>query len=268
MSKLGALQQAFQAYVLHADDAMRQEVASTLRASAEIRLDIYASAYRLRLIEALQTEYTALHAALGDEAFEQLCMAYLDAHPSSYRNLRWFGGDLSVFLRTTPPYADTPILAELAAFEWAMGLAFDAADAPSLSLPEIAAVPGAAWPAMSFQAHPAVHRLDLHSNAPLLWKAVDAEDDPPPATHATHPVAWVVWRQDLRIFFRSMAVDEAWAFDALRRGATFADICAGLCEWISELQVAQHAAGLLKGWVESGMLWRVYSEAGHDASRH
>jgi len=260
MNHLAALQRAFQTYVLHAGDAIQQEVVSTPQAPAVVRLGIYSTAYRLRLLEALQTDYTALHAALGDEAFEQLCFAFIDVSPSTYPNLRWFGGNLDAYLKVTPPYADTPVLAELASFEWAMGLAFDASDDTCLTIQDIAAIPGEDWPAMSFRAHPSVQRLDLFSNAPLIWKAVDADTDPPQPSHAGQPGAWIVWRQDLRIFFRSLEVDEAWALDSLLHGATFSEICEGLCEWVDELHVAQHAAGLLKGWVESGMIHSVNFE--------
>jgi len=57
----------------------------------------------LRLLEALQTDYPALHAALGDEDFEQLCFAFIAAFPSTYPNLRWFGANMDAYLKATPP---------------------------------------------------------------------------------------------------------------------------------------------------------------------
>lgn len=254
MMQLTELQRAFQRRVLRGDKDIEQEVARTGGIPAATRLGIYSMAYRLRLLEALQKEYTALHAALGDEDFEQLCLGFIEAFPSKHPNLRWFGAELCDYLRATPPYVATPVLAELARFEWALGLAFDAADDSCLAVHELAAIPGDAWPSMSFQAHASVRRLDLYSNAPLIWKAVDGATDPPPPTFAAMPSGWVVWRQDLQTFFRSLEADEAWALDAMMRGAAFGEICEGLCEWMDELHVAQHAAGLLRGWLESGMI--------------
>ena len=42
--------------------------------------------------------------------------------------------------------------------------------------------------------------------------------------------------------------------DALREGRSFAEICEGLTEWIDARNVALHAAGLLKQWLEDGMI--------------
>lgn len=254
MNHLATLQRAFQTFILNADNAIQQEVSDTPQAPASERLGIYSTAYRLRLLEALQTDYTALHAALGDEGFEQLCFAFIDAFPSTYPNLRWFGANLDAYLETTPPYADIPVLAELARFEWAKGLAFDAPDDTFLSIQEIASIPVENWPDMAFQTHASVQRLDLFSNAPLIWKAVAAEQEPPQPAYSDGPLAWIIWRHDLKVFFRSLTVDEAWAIDNLQHGACFAEICTGLCEWVDEIHAAQHAAGLLKGWVESGMI--------------
>ena len=58
--------------------------------------------------------------------------------------------------------------------------------------------------------------------------------------------SWVIWRQELKTYFRSLPVDEAWAIDTAVAGGTFTEICEGLTEWIDAQNVAVHAAGLLK----------------------
>ncbi|GBL45847.1 conserved domain protein [Sulfuriferula multivorans] len=258
MSQLAALQRAFQTHILHANDAIQQAITGTPLAPATERLGIYSTAYRLRLLEALQTDYTALHAALGDEDFEQLCFAFIAAFPSTYPNLRWFGANMDAYLKATPPYLDIPVLAELASFEWAKGLTFDAADEDRLTIQDMAAIPGADWGRMTFQTHPSVQRLDFFSNAPLIWKAVAAAADPPQPSYTEEPLSWIIWRQNLSVYFRSLDKDEAWAIDSLLHGVNFAEICTGLCEWVDELHASQHAAGLLKGWLESGMIRSVH----------
>jgi hypothetical protein len=52
-------------------------------------------------------------------------------------------------------------------------------------------------------------------------------------------------------------VDEAFALDAMMRGETFAAICEHLCEWIDPRNVPTHAAGLLRRWIEDGMIQKV-----------
>ncbi len=257
MKVLSDLQKEFQNYVFKPGRSMEHEVVGTRRASAKTRLKIYSSAYRLRLLEALDTDYPALRALAGDEQFEKLAYAYIESHPSPYYNMRWYGGELAEFLKTTPPYNKFPALSEMAAFEWIMALAFDAPNDPVVTVENMTKFPANAWPALVFTPHASLQRLNLEWNVPAFWKAVDKKERPEPPIKNEFPSGWVLWRRELNIYFRSMSVEEAWAIDAMKSGNTFAEICSGLCEWIDELQVAQHAAGMLKGWIAEGMIKQV-----------
>lgn len=257
MKALRDLQKEFQNYVFRRTKQMEREVVSTHRASAKTRLGIYSSAYRLRLLEALDTDYPGLHALAGDAQFKKLGGAYIGSHPSPYFNLRWYGGELAEFLKTTPPYSRHPVLSEMAAFEWAQALAFDAPDEPVVQVDDMAKIPAHAWPNLVFKPHASLQRLNLEWNVPAFWKAVDRKEDLPQPKKNEYAVGWVLWRRQLQIFYRSLNVDEAWAIDALRDGHNFAEICGGLCEWLGELQVAPHAAGLLKTWISEGMIKEV-----------
>ena len=253
MTALRQLQLRFQQYVLHGAREIEPHIASPPARTSE-RLAVYADAYRLRLLEALTTDFIALHAHLGEEEFGTLGYAYIDAHPSGHPSLRHFGRQLSAFLATAAPYRERPWLAELAAFDWALTEAFDAADRPVLSPAALAAVAPTQWPAMRFTPHPSLQRLDLHWNAAAIWQAADSATVAPAPERSDPPVAWAIWRHELQTYFRSLPVDEAWALDALRSGETFGAICEGLCEWIDAAHVAPHAAGLLKQWLTDGLL--------------
>jgi len=257
MKGLLNLQKEFQNYVFKRGERMEREVVGTRRASARTRLGIYSSAYRLRLLEALDTDYPALRSLAGDEQFEKLGYAYIASHPSPYYNMRWYGGELAEFLKITPPYNKHPELSEMAAFEWLMALAFDAPNDPVVTVEDMTKIPADVWPALVFTPHASLQRLNLEWNVPVFWKAVDKKEQPEPPLKNVFPVGWVLWRRELNIYFRSMSVEEAWALDAMRSGKTFAKICSGLCEWIDELQVAQHAAGMLKSWIAEGMITKV-----------
>ncbi len=255
MNTLRRLQEDFQAYVLQPNNRMNAHIVSTQRLSAKARLAVYADAYRLRLVEVLESHYPGVRALVGDEAFNRLGYAYIDVYPSHHPSVRWFGQHLATFLRDTAPYREDPVLSEMAAFEWTLTLAFDAADGDVVGLTEVAALAAEAWPGMRLQFQPSVHRLDLRRNVPAVWKSIDAGETPDPTEISEWPIAWLLWRQDLKTYFRSLDVDEAWAIDTVMRAdCTFADLCAGLCEWIDAQNVAQHAAGLLKRWIVDGLI--------------
>src|SRR4030067_3631289 len=120
---------------------MHLHVHDNAQVSAEERLPIYANAYRLRLLEALGTDYPGLHTVLGDDEFDAMGRAYIAAHPSPYFSLRWFGDRMSEFLRTTAPYDKYPVLTEMAAFEWAQSHAFESADTAGARINDLAALP-------------------------------------------------------------------------------------------------------------------------------
>lgn len=257
MVTLRQLQNDFQAYLLARDDRLHGQIVGDVRVSAEERLGIYADAYRLRLLEALSTDYPGLHTVAGDDEFDALGRAYIDACPSHHFSLRWFGDRLSEFLRTTEPYSRYPVFAEMAAFEWAMSDAFDSPDSATTRIADMAAIPATDWPGLTFTPHASLRRLDLRWNVPAIRKAHDSEQEPPALAENEFPVAWIVWRQELATYYRSLEVDEAWALDALRRGENFAALCEGLTEWIDAQHVAVHVAGLLKRWISDGLITRI-----------
>jgi hypothetical protein len=250
---LRELQERLQSYILQGDTHIENQIVTTGRLTARLRLDIYAAAYRLRLLEALEADFPALYALIAKEEFSKLGEGYIQAYPSHSFSLRHFGGHLRAFLASTPPYCHKPWLAEMAAFEWALGEAFDAADSPTtLTIADISAVPPVCWAEMRLCLQPSVQRLDLHWNVPLLWKTIDRQGTPGTPVESKIPIPWVLWRQELKNYFRSIKEDEAWAVDAAKVGKTFGAICEGLCRWHQDTEVARQAASLLRKWVTEG----------------
>jgi len=252
--QLAVIEARFQGSVLTGDPAIDSQIEGDSAEFRDTRLGIYRNAYRLRLNEVLGTDYEVLHAYLGDELFDTLARDYIAAHPSTFRNVRWFGGKLAEFLRSTPRYAEHPELAELARFEWSLGQAFDSPDDDAVGFAQVAAVPAEAWAELRFKPHPALRLLALRTNAVAIWKGIDNEGSACKPETLSEPVTWAVWRKQHSPFFRSLDPDEAWALKAVIAQASFGEICAGLCEWVAEAQAAARAAGMLRDWVEAGWI--------------
>ena len=257
LSPLKSLQQQMLAWLQDANPQIRQSLTGTEKVSAEIRLDIYANAYRFRLIEALQDTFPALHTLLGDEDFFNLGIQYLTARPSKHFSLRYFGHQMSAFLKTAQDYKDQPILSEMAEFEWLLRDAFDAADSSNLNIQALQQINPQSWLELRFVFHPTVNRVDLSFNTPQLWQAIDQEEPPIDIVKNDYPVAWCIWRKDLRTLYRSMDVDEAWAMDAMLSGQNFSEICSGVCEWIDEQHAALRVAGFIQNWVNEGLIQEI-----------
>lgn len=254
MSELAQVQQQFQQFILSGNTDIMPSVLSTATVSAERRLAIYRDAYQLRLIECLTTSFPALHSYLGTEEFHKMCRRFIDAHPSYYRSIRWYGDLLSIFLKSYYDKAYS-FLAELVDFEWKMTLVFDAQDSRVVTLDEMAAVPPEAWVTLSFVAHPSVQRANYLWNAVPLWKALTEDQELPNLSEETTSTAWVAWRStDYIILYYSLSKEEAWMLDGMLNGLSFAALCEGLCEWVEVDKVAMIAASYLKSWISKGIL--------------
>ena len=233
---------------------MERAVLATPRASAARRLGIYADAYRLRLVEALGIDYPALRGLLGERRFDGLMREFVAVLPSHERNLRWYGGDLADYLGRSPRWRRRPLLAELARFEWALGLAFDARDAPTATEDEVGRLPPADWPALRLRLHPSLRLLSLRCNVPQVWRAASAGRKPPAAARRLQPIDWLVWRKGHEPFYRMLPADEAWALAAVAKGRDFGALCEGLRRFAKDEHAARRAAQLLKEWLGEGLV--------------
>ena len=254
MSALARVQREFQDYLLRGDRAVEAQVAGTERVPVATRLGIYGGAYRSRLAEALESNYPALATLLGAADFDRLANDYISAHDSGYFSVRYYGDALAQFLATREDYAAAPVLAELAQWEWAMTSVFDAADAPPLTHEALERIPPQRWAQLRFGWHPSVQRLSLSWNVPQLWQALTAEGERPAASLNASPVPWLLWRQELTTWFRSLAAAEASVLDAARSGWPFGELCELLCDEVGDEQAPMQAATLLRGWIASGLI--------------
>jgi hypothetical protein len=254
MSQLAKLQANFQAYLYEGEKnaAFKKEIIDDQIIGATKRLGIYYDAYRLRIIEALISTYPKLHVLLGDDLFDNVARAYIDQYPSTYRNMRWVGDQMVVHLADMLP--QHPIAAELASFEWALGLAFDAHDASMLRMQDIADIPPEAWGNLTFELHPSVQLLDLHLNVIPIWQAFDKEEMPPVVEKIDHPC--LVWRSNLNSHYRSLETIEYLAIKQIKAGASFGDLCENLYATLEDA-ATQQAAHYLAGWLEAGLISKV-----------
>jgi hypothetical protein len=254
VTPLRRLQRDLQAHLLRNEGAIFAAIVDAPPLSVAERLGIYSNAYRVRLIEALDDTYPILHAVLGDEVFTALGAEFVAAHPSVHRSIRWYGRELAEFLANRPPYAEQPILAELALLEWTLAEVFDSADALPVQRETFAVINPAAWSELHFAFHPSLRRLFLRWNTSAVWQSMSREEPPPDPVASEQPVPWLLWRQNLQNYFRSLTVDEAAALDSALRGGSFGDMCEALGEWLPDEEIPLRAASLLGLWADSGII--------------
>jgi hypothetical protein len=255
--RLVELQRSFQQHLLMGDDAILESVVEAPPLPAAERVKIYRNAYRVRLLDALKDTYPVLFKILGDEVFESLGNAFIDTHPSVHRSIRWYGRELAEFSALRPPYAEQPILAEIARFEWTLSEVFDAADAVPVGREALQALDPDSWDQLGFVFHPSLRLLNLAWNTVAVWQAMSRDEDPPQPEITETQVPWLLWRRDLTNRFRSLDAAENASLEAALSGMRFGEICAVLRYWLPEEEIPLRAASLIGTWTDSGILIRL-----------
>src|SRR5262245_2905868 len=107
------------------------------------RLEIYNRQYWFRVLDCLWGDYPGLRAIVGERKFVKLIAAYLARCPSDSYTLRDLGNRLERFLREEPQWAAPreELAIDMARFEWAQVLAFDAPSKAPISPDDILDTP-------------------------------------------------------------------------------------------------------------------------------
>ena len=250
---LAELQDRFQKALLSGDDRILSSIPNSHRERHDVLLGVYRHAYTQRLIEFVENDHELLHAYLGNEAFREMAQAYVAAHPSRDRNARYFCNHLPLFLQIAEPYKSQPQLSELAALEKALNDAFDAADAPVLTLAVLGRFPPEDWSRLTFKPHPSTLRIDCHTNAPAIWLSLKEERKPPKPQNLAESIHVLVWRQDLPKL-RLLGAEEAMMWDEAASGTNFGTLCELVATFGGLGGAEARAAGYLQGWIDSGLL--------------
>jgi hypothetical protein len=237
------------------------------RLTAFDRLEIYNRMYWYRLIDCFYDDNPGLRAALGDARFNRLALAYLAKHPSRSFTLRNLGSQLAEFIRRSPRWTAprTALALDIARFEWAQTVAFDAAVRPVLTAADL----GRANPArLRLDLQPYVMLLALNHPVDLYVLAVKKRDslraETSNATTSARPVGgsrsvarprrartWIaVHRVDNRVYYKRLEAPAYKILVALREGQPLARAVAAGGRGVTAQQVQDwFALWTQLGWI-------------------
>lgn len=199
-------------------------------ALAERRL----AAYRRNVIgnwrSALASSYPVLAQLLGAPRFRQVADQYIAAHPSRSGDLNDFGGELAVWLAASALSREQPYLPDMARLEWALLVAYGAADAAVFDLAALAEVPAAVQP--NLRLHVWAGAALIESRWPLvdIWQAHQLAGEERDSALAaidvlspSAPCRTLVVRNEGRVLPLALTGSEAAFLSALRSGQTLAE---------------------------------------------
>jgi Putative DNA-binding domain len=249
---LKEIQSLFQDAILRKDKRVLDLLMDNSRTTRKTLFGVYQNAYIGRLVEILGNDYEDLRAYCGPAAFQRIAEAYVAAHPSQSQNARWFGAKMATFLSLDARYARRPQLAELAAIEAALSNAFDATDAPHVTMEALAQHAPEQWGRLAFGPHPSVARLDVSTNAFAIWCAIK-QASPVPRLKRTNQ-SLVIWRKGTMPMIRELQSEEAMLWTEAGRGARFEVLCEMAAAFDNPDEAAMRVAGYLQGWISTEML--------------
>ncbi|MEC4725075.1 DNA-binding domain-containing protein [Shewanella sp. D64] len=264
MASLKQTQELFMAYILsdkRCDNAQSNELlafSSLISAKSDedsqTRLGIYASAYRLRLIETIETDHEMLGIYLGDELFDKMAQEYIKAHPSSYRSLRHFCDALPLFLHDDTFFSQHPILSHIAAFERRLLNAFDAEEQSRASFSELEQLAPEHWPESRFRFHSSVQIFKCQSNAVESWQALKNQQTPPQPDYSIAS-AWLLWRGEERLTeFISLTEYQLLLLEGFLKGQTLAQQCELMLNYFDEEQAPAKVLQAIRAWFNMGII--------------
>jgi uncharacterized protein len=221
----------------------------TVRPSASLsgreRLDCYRVQYLVRLGGALEADFVALRAFLGEAAFGQLVMAYLQAHPARSFTLSHLGAHLPGFLAGYPhPRRD--FLVALAELEATRARLLDAPEGDELSPEDLTRLSPQTWSGLALKPRSTLQVLELTHPAHAWLEHVLARDSVRPSTRRGRSYL-AVYRQDFRLGHVALSRPQYRVLRALCSGQPLARALSAARGVAPEL-----AAGWFADWVQRG----------------
>jgi hypothetical protein len=246
--QLRDLQGLFQRCVLEGRSGIEAELTDSEGDDFPARLGTYTEGYRIRLLEALESTYPGVKAALGEDEFERTMRRFIEAVPSRHYSIRYYGGALSEFIRATHTEPGVEVLEDLVRWEWLLAEVFDAPDDTPIGSERLAAVALESWPLVAFVLRDSVRSIAISSNAVQWWRWAREGGIKPSAFECVPATNWRLWRQGVRTMFRSMDAAESAALAVASAGGTFGEICEAIGQEVGAAEAPSRAASVLNGW--------------------
>ena len=156
-----------------------------------------------------------------------------------------------------------PALAEMARLDWAISTAFDAVDEVAVDPVQLSSVPAEAWADLHLRPQAHLQVLSGVCNVEAFRRAADRELARPRLRRYRRSRHLLVWRQALAVRYRLIEDDERMVLAAAMRDESFALLCDRLAEHHDPSAAMPRMAGILRGWVDDGVLagWKLQQDS-------
>ena len=172
------------------------------RAAADVRLRIYSDAYARASPKRWKRTFRRSRSCSAKRISTDLAAEYIATHDSRFSSIRYYGDELAQFLASSRAIArcrSSPI-SRAGNGRWRRVRRRGCGRGRARALANKS--PGD-WATMRLTFHPSVRVAGVRWNAPQIWKAVIEDSGTPAAPRSrAKPCSWLLWRHDLKEFFR------------------------------------------------------------------
>jgi hypothetical protein len=225
MQSLPDLQRALAAALMAPDATPPDCIIGACGMDAAAALAVYRNNVFTNYRKALRDDFPAILALVGEGFFQSACDAYAREHASQSGDLNRFGAAFMEFLKIWPPARSLAYLPDVARLEWAIHLAFNAAEAAPLQLESLAAVPPGLVPRLRWHLHPSAVLIESRYPVYAIWRiSTLAPEGNEQVDLDAGPDRLLVVRRGASVEIEPLALAEWTALTALAAGGTLADV--------------------------------------------
>ena len=197
------------------------------------RFAVHRNNVKASLGAALAARFPVVSRLVGMEFFHAMASVFIEQYPPRSPVLATYGGAFGDFLDGFEPAAELPYLADVARLEWARHLAWHAADAPAISIEELAAVAPDRLDGMHLRLHPAATVVESVWPVISIWTTNTFDEETKPIGPDRGDECALITRPRLEVFVNALPSGAALLFRALSAGVALGEAVAR----------AEHAAG-------------------------
>ncbi len=216
--------------------------------SAAASVQVYRTMYRLRLTEALRSDYEMTHRGLGAARFAELAARHLAAAPPDSASLDAVSRGFATTLDASPTVP--PQWVALAELEWARAQVFTRLASPPCTFAAWQKLGEAAATTLHFRLNESLLVGHYACDVSALWRSLAYDDGAPPAP-AGAPCDVAVWRQGRTVCHRRLEVPERDALAQVQAGQNFLAVCGA---YAAHRVPSQTVLERLQCWFQDGWI--------------
>ncbi len=169
MKSLKTLQESFATSVYDNEDATISELIPNKSIATNDRLQIYKDNVLITLYETLKSRYPAVCRLVDERFFKYAVNEYIKLHKPTSGNLDDYGFSFIEFLTEFQPTKEMHYLSDIAKLEWALHVAYFAADATPIDKAELAKIAPEEYENLQFTLHPSAQLLSSKYPIDKIW---------------------------------------------------------------------------------------------------